>query len=253
MDHSLQFADYLFKTEQFDLASEEYERIVFLKPDNQQNKIKLIQSYRFSKKYDLALKKIEYFFGEKPTNIPVDFAEEYVKLLLITNKNEDAYNFLEINNSINPQKRQNYQLSSLLLQKKWDKAFVYALKNPVINNDKNNAELHLLAFKTKEVKYKKPFNAALFSALIPGSGKIYTKRWKDAVISFLFVGLNSWQSYRGFNKNGSESVYGWVFAGFASGFYVGNIYGSYKSAKKYNKEIDDEIYFKTAELTVNSF
>jgi len=252
LDHSLQFADYLIKTKQYDIAAEEYERIVFLSPNKPDFKLKLIKSYRFSKNYNLALNKIEYFYKDT-LNLPTNFATEYVKLLLITNKNDKAFNFLELNKTIPPVKKQNYQLSSLLLQKKWKDAYNYTLQNTVIKENVINSKLHSLVEKTKEIKYKKPLVAAAFSTIIPGSGKIYTKHWKDAIIAFLFVGVNSWQAYRGFEKRGIESAYGWVFASFATGFYIGNIYGSHKSAKKYNQKLDDEIYNEAAKFAFDNF
>jgi len=253
LEHSLQFADYLYKTNQYELAAQEYERIVFLSPDKQNFKLKLIKSYRLSKNYNLALNKLKYFYEDTLVNLPNNFANEYVKLLLITNKNEKAFNYLDQNKTINHRTKQNYQLSSLLLQKKWTDAYKYTLKNTVINDNEINKNLHSLVLKTRKIKYKKPFVAAVFSTIIPGSGKIYTKYWKDAFIAFLFVGVNSWQAYRGFDKRGVNSAYGWVFASFATGFYIGNVFGSYKSAKKYNSKIDDEIYNEAAKFAFDNF
>ncbi|MEN8119594.1 MAG: hypothetical protein ABFS35_04580 [Bacteroidota bacterium] len=250
LNHSKQFADYLYKTGQFQLASEEFERIVFLDSTNQNLKLKLINSYRKAENYSLALNRINLFFGEQLFNLPADFAEEYVKLLMFTKQDSLAYLYLSLNKTLIPSTRQNYQLGSLLLQKKWGESFQYAMKYPV-SSDKKNADLHLLAFEAKQLKYKKPGVAALMSFVIPGSGKAYTRNWKDAAISFIFVSVNAWQSYRGFNKYGTESVYGWVFAGLASGFYIGNIYGSAKSAKKYNKKIDDELYHKVRHIVLD--
>jgi hypothetical protein len=75
------------------------------------------------------------------------------------------------------------------------------------------------------------------STFIPGSGKIYTKNWQDGLIALLFVASNAWQAYRGFSKDGVKSTYGWVFGSIGAGFWLGNIYGSYKSAQKFNKQI----------------
>jgi len=250
LNHSKQFADYLYKTGQFKFASEEFERIVFLDSKNLTFKLKLINSYRKAEDYYPALNRFNLFFGNSLFELPAEFAEEYVKLLMLTKQDSLAYNYLSLNKTLNPDARQNYQLASLLLQKKWDESFQYAMKYPV-NSDKKNADLHLLAFEAKQLKYKNPGVAALMSAVVPGSGKAYTKNWKDAVISFIFVSVNAWQAYRGFNKYGNKSVYGWVFAGLASGFYIGNIYGSAKSAKKYNKKIDDEFYHKATHIVLD--
>lgn len=248
LNHSKQFADFLYKTGQYQLASEEYERIVFLDSTDSNLILKLIKSYRKANNYQQALSKFDILFHKQLVDLQVDFAEEYVKLLIYTKQDSLAYSYLSLNKTLNPTTRQNYQLASLLLQKKWDDSFRYAMKYPLADNTKN-ASLHLLAVEAKQLKYKKPAVAGLMSAILPGAGKAYTKNWKDAAISFIFVGVNAWQAYRGFNKYGSQSAYGWVFAGLATGFYFGNIYGSVKSAKKYNKKIDDELYHK-AEHTI---
>jgi hypothetical protein len=251
-EHTLKFADYLFRTRQFELASEEYERLVFFDSLNYNSKLKLIKSYRFSNNYKVALEKFDCFFKDSLNKLRVDFAEEYLKNLILDKKNQQAYSYLDKNISLEQGFRQTYQLGSLLLERKWDTAFHYALKHPV-TSIKKNADLHVVAFQSKQAKYKKPFGAAVFSAIIPGTGKMYTKNWKDGFISLMFVGVNTWQAYRGFNKSGKSSVYGWVFTGFATSFYIGNVFGSYKSAKKYNKKLDDEIYNKAWHLVVDDF
>ena len=89
------------------------------------------------------------------------------------------------------------------------------------------------------------------SAIIPGSGKFYTGRWRDGAVAFLFVSLNTWQAYRAFNKNGINSIYGWIFGTISLTFYSANIYGSYKSALNFNKKILNNLHEKTL-LIINS-
>jgi len=250
--HTQKFADYLFKTNQFVLASEEYERLVFYDSLNDNAKLRLIQSYRFSGNYKTALTKFDYFFKDSISNIRIDFAEEFVKNLILEKENHRAFAFLEKNISLEAGVKQTYQLGTLLLDRKWDTAFHYALKNPVTQS-KKNADLHVIAFRSKQINYKRPFAAAFFSTIIPGTGKMYTKNWKDGFLSLMFVGVNAWQAYRGFNKSGESSVYGWVFAGFATSFYIGNIFGSFKSAKKYNKKLNDGLYNEAWHIMVNDF
>ena len=95
-------------------------------------------------------------------------------------------------------------------------------------------------------KFKNPFIAGSFSALIPGTGKFYTGNWGDGVFSMLFIAGNVWQAYRGFNEHGIKSGYGWAFASLSASFYVGNIFGAVKAAKRYNKtrknDIDNQIF-----------
>ena len=82
--------------------------------------------------------------------------------------------------------------------------------------------------------HKSPLLAASLSAVIPGAGKAYTKDWADGVVSLVFVGLNTWQAWRRFDREGANTVWGYVHGGFALGFYVGNIYGSHKAARMFN-------------------
>ena len=251
-EHTLKFADYLFKTQQFILASEEYERAVYYDSTNNKALLKLLQSYRYSEKFDIAKQRFNYFFGDSLYHIRTDFAEEYVKHMILRHKYKETNLYLNKNTTIPDGEKETYQLGSILLQKNWDKAFNFALKHPV-TTEKKNADLHVIAFNSKQMKYKKPFVAALFSTIIPGTGKMYTKNWKDGIISLILVGVNAWQAYRGFDQYGESSVYGWVFAGISTSFYLGNIFGSHKSAKKYNKRLDDEVYHNTWHLMVDDF
>jgi hypothetical protein len=75
--------------------------------------------------------------------------------------------------------------------------------------------------------------AVVLSALVPGSGKIYTGAWKDGLTSFLFVAANVWSSYRGFSTG--RPGYGYTFAAIGAGFYWGNIYGTRQWARHMNR------------------
>ena len=60
--NSLKYADYLYKTNQFNLAAVEFERIVFLEPKDTLSKLKLIRSYRYLTEYKTAIDRIEKYF-----------------------------------------------------------------------------------------------------------------------------------------------------------------------------------------------
>jgi len=102
-------------------------------------------------------------------------------------------------------------------------------------------------------KYKNPFIASLMSTVLPGSGKDYSKRWGDAFVSFLFVGTNSFASYRAFKKKGINSVNGWIFGSLAVSFYSANIWGSAKAAKNYNTRIKEKFQVDAENIIYNSF
>ena len=126
-------------------------------------------------------------------------------------------------------------LSLLMLDEDWNSANAFYKKTS--SSDPYFNELGVLLLEREKLQKKSPYLAAGMSTIIPGSGKIYTKNWQDGLVALLFVASNAWQAYRGFSKDGIKSTYGWVFGSIGAGFWLGNIYGSYKSAKKFNNHI----------------
>ncbi len=251
LEHSLKFANYLFASQQYELSAEEYEHVVFLDSSNNLAILRLLQAYRLSNKSNIAEQRFNSIFADNIYSAQLDISKEHVKNLIINKKFADTYNYIDKNPQFNSSYKETHHLACLLLQKKKDLAFEFAQKHPT-NNSKINEDLHLLAVRYKHFRHKKPYFAAFMSAIIPGAGKAYSKNWKDGIISFLFVGLNSWQAYRGFKKYGNKSAYGWVFLGLATSFYLSNIFGSHKAAKKYNHKFNDEVYKKTWDIIVDN-
>lgn len=74
-------------------------------------------------------------------------------------------------------------------------------------------------------------------AIVPGAGYLYSGRYQDALIAFLFnVGMMI-AAYESFD-NDNEAL-GVIIAGVELGFYAGNIYGSISAAHKYNRNLSD--------------
>ena len=241
--NSKKFADYLYKSGQYILAIDEYERIVFLNSEDANSKINLLKSYRFSGKYISGLKKLKVWYSDN--KLPVALRKEKFHLLIMLDSIEKAKILLPsiIDNSLDADA---YRLGLVLLERDWKKAKSYSSK--IDTEEGLNKKFYSILSMRLEQGRKSPFVAGALSTLIPGMGKVYTKRYADAVMALLFVGGNAWQSYRGFSQHGATSVYGWVFGGLAASFYIGNIYGAVKSAKRFNKERDDDAYQKAKYL-----
>ena len=177
--------------------------------------------------------------------MPKILATEFVKLQLLTDSLSVAENFLQLNRSLSPEDKVVYQSCDLLLSGDYTKASLLAKESKVKNPTFPSGILNLTD-KASKIKFKSPFLAGGFSAIIPGTGKFYTKNWADGFFSMLFVAGNAWQSYRGFKEHGIKSGYGWVFASLSASFYIGNIFGAVKAAKRYNKikrnEIDNQVF-----------
>jgi hypothetical protein len=172
-------------------------------------------------------------------------AAEFVKLQMLTDSLSIAEKFLQQNSRLSPEDRLVYQSFNLLLRGDYTKASLFAKESKGRNPAFPSGILNLTD-KASKLKFKSPFLAGGFSAIIPGTGKFYTKNWADGFFSMLFVAGNAWQSYRGFKEHGIKSGFGWAFAGLSASFYVGNIFGAVKAAKRYNKnkrnEIDNQVF-----------
>jgi hypothetical protein len=85
----------------------------------------------------------------------------------------------------------------------------------------------------KNISNKSPFLAGALSAVIPGSGYLYSKQYATALTSFLINGLLIWAVRDAI----LEEQYGIASAAtvFGFGWYIGNIEGSVKAAIKQNE------------------
>ncbi|MCL6099273.1 MAG: hypothetical protein M1391_11935 [Bacteroidetes bacterium] len=90
-------------------------------------------------------------------------------------------------------------------------------------------------YQKKNPKHKNPVTAAIFSAIIPGSGKIYTGEIGDGITAFITTALSAYLAYSNFKAD--HNFRGWLFTGLTAFFYSGNVYGSAASAQIYNARI----------------
>lgn len=221
------FARFLFMSNQYNYAAEEYERLTFLFPENEEYQIGLLKSYRFARQYDKGILTYQSLVSKKLTT-GIKVQQEYIKLNLLEGNTLNLTNMLgqlDTESSF----RNNLDLTIRLISYP-----EHSLTLEGIDVNLVDAGLLSLYNESASIKHKSPFLAGTFSTLIPGMGKVYSGRWKDGLIAFLFVGATGFQAYRGFDKKGVKSVYGWIMGSISVGFYIGNIYGSVRTAKIYN-------------------
>lgn len=94
----------------------------------------------------------------------------------------------------------------------------------------------------KDPPYKNPLVAGILSALVPGSGKIYTGQISEGLTALVLNGLFAFLSYNSFKND--HNIRGYIFAGAGIFFYAGNVYGSAISANRYNQKAEQE-YFES--------
>lgn len=83
---------------------------------------------------------------------------------------------------------------------------------------------------------RNPFLAGILSAILPGSGKVYTGKYLDGLFAFLSTGVFAFLAFDNFEAG--HDTRAWVFTGLASAFYAGNIYGSAASANEFNVNVN---------------
>lgn len=248
LDKSKEFASYLFKSGQYELAAVEYERLLFMEKNNDSLKIALVDSYFHNGELDKAVKRTESLYPSL-NDFSNPMAELYLQMLILGKKFE-RFDQNSEKLPVDQQKRNIYDLHREVMAGNWK---TVEAKIPQLSNSDHPSisGLSRLSKQTDSFKPKKPWVAVLMSAVLPGSGKVYTGNYKDGIFSFLVVAGTAFQSYRGFNKDGASSTVGWVFAGLSTGFYAGNLYGSGKSAQVYNQNYWLEIE-KDAEAIIRA-
>ncbi len=249
-NHSLKFARYLHSTRQYSFAAHEYERINFLWPNDSNVVLELVQTYRLNhqcEKFETAGKLLS--LDNRLYTNPV-YTKEYLRYALQCKINEPE--FSELSSLLPPEDEAFYTLSHFLIHRKYNDAFLFNRTHSDLLKSAHH-ELMDLTGRFEDQKYKKPGIALLLSSIVPGSGKAYTGRWGDALISFLFVTTNAYASYRAFNKKGVKSANGWIFGGIAISFYSANLFGSFKAARQHNETLQSTYQQNAENIIYHSF
>lgn len=247
-DNTLKFARFLRSSGQYGFSIEEYERLNYMKPGDSVASIEFIQTCRTAGQCE---KLNSFFTGYKKTNLlnkKDEFATEYLRASLYCKTIPEDY--FQVSSLFGKEEKAFYELSSYWVSRNYRGATKYCIDNAG-NLMHKSPDLYQLTIALNGEKKKSPALAGLMSAIVPGSGKAYSGRWGDALVSLLFVGTNAFISYRGFHKKGIKSFNGWFFGGVAFSFYSAGIWGSAKAAKNYNQLIKDN-YQKNAEGIIYS-
>ena len=236
----LAFADFLFCQKDYLRAATEYENYL-TKNNNDTIKFKIALSFLNMGRHIEAENK----FSELLNNPKLAALSKFEIAKSIFQRkdfsylrnyyNESEENGIQVNGEI----KSLYYYSLLYQQQKLPP------EKDFINIFPNSVQLPLKEFylKKENLPNRSPFIAGVLSAIIPGTGKIYTGEYSDGITAVILTGLLTFLSYDNFDHN--HNFRGWLWGGFAALFYAGNIYGSAVSAQIYNAKVNFEF---TAEL-----
>jgi hypothetical protein len=241
-EKSLEFANYLHQTGEYELAATEYKRLFFADKTNELVNTRLLDCFWNTTNYEKIIFYSRMMDSSQVMN-NLKLRTYYLKSGFLVNPSAitmQSYNTLQISTS----EKTYYTLSSKLLNKQWDAAKSYRSSC----SDQLLQTYSPVFAQIEQTQFKKQWLAMSMSAVIPGSGKAYAGYWKDGLMSLVIIGVSAWQASRGFEQDGVKSAYGWIYAGVGMGFYLGNLYGTAKALNKKNNYLNDAIYHKTEHI-----
>lgn len=248
--HTLQYANYLYRQGNYQLAIPEFERLVYFNPNRQGYKLQLLETYFRVQAYE----EIEASVNRWSTDeVSYPFSLYYLKVQFREGDFEEASRVLSPKSGFRfpENKLRAYQLVSYGLAGRWSDAADLCPASTDENQPASFREYCNIINEADQFREKKPWVAAGMSAVVPGLGKVYTRDYVDALVNFLFIGVTAFQAYRGFSSESISDLQGWIYGGVALSFYLGNVYGSWKAADQYNyrfyeskKESLDHTFFR---------
>ncbi len=232
----VKFAKYLMVNKEYHFASDEYYRLTYLYPENQSYFSGWLNASRHSNRLEQIQQRLKV-----TQNTPPRWQLEYT-LACIKARNLGLARIVLDEGKLTKIP----EISTTATKVDFGLKLLDIHPNR-IDYTVDDAYLTSLKSTYDDQKYKSPFLAGVLSGIIPGTGRVYAKDYINGLMSLLFVASTSYQAIARFNKRGSKSVGGWIYAGIGTGFYLGNIYGSVRSAKQHNRKLKS----KLDEQTIN--
>lgn len=188
--------------------------------------------------------------NEALQNIPTDFYRYDAALMMqIVNSGylKDFGSMINTGLLISDPKNNNYKnfalASSYLLSGDFDAYNTYKLEidtNSYLISP-NFKRIDILASLKQNLKQKSPLLAGVYSAFIPGLGKVYAGDYGSGISAFFTNAALGAMLYENYRKDGIKDVKTILFASLFSVFYVGNIWGSVVNVRVHNQVLIDGI------------
>ena len=245
--HSREYAQHLMQSFGYQQAAAEWERVLFLSPNDSIARLNLIKSLRLADQPAAAWKKLNQWYPSAP--LTRQFSIEAAQITLMQSDFTALDSVIKRSPGLAEAEKSTLRLGGWLMEGKWINQSPKTRK-PTFTVASMEPRLLDTYSKAMDVHRKSPAAAVALSLVIPGMGKIYSHDWKDGLMSLLFVATSAYQCYRGFSKNGTGSITGWVFGGLAVGFYTANLFGSWKSANLYNSNQTDRIRHEAESILI---
>lgn len=243
------FANFLYEQGDYLRAAGEYQRYLFYQPqESEQIRYKIALCYRFAGDMEQAVHNFQILLRTHPEGRFTSQAYYQIgATYFLQGQFAQSARFLHETLPRIMDTRQHAEAEQLiglsyLMQKQWSEAgavFKTLQGSEAASVSQKATVYHSYAKNGADLPTRSPFLAGTLSAIVPGTGRLYTGRFSDAFTSLFIVGLAGWQAYDGFQRDGLSSAKGWTLGTLCGIFYVGNVYGSVLSARVYNRRVAD--------------
>ncbi len=250
LDSQLQMGlgDYFFQEGDYYRAITEYKRFLFFFPQNVRTVEaywKIARSYFHGKKWDEALSASNDLIKKFPFS---PYEAEALLLSGLCFKEKKYYSQArlffqrakeEATDDTLADEAQWQIAATYLKEEKWQEASAeYKKIDPQSKLYPQSDHMAQGLDRIQEIPQKSPATAGILAALLPGSGHLYTERYRDAAVAFLLNGVFIWGMVEAFEQK--NYVVGGILTFFELGWYSGNIYSAVSSAHKYNQRKKQE-------------
>jgi tetratricopeptide (TPR) repeat protein len=244
------FADWLFMQEEYERAAGEYYRVLFDAPPAEQDGLLFTIGTCYVKagEYRKALLVFERIIEVYPQSSRLEdayYQAAYCSYKLGEYRAAfDQIHRLTLANGALPPRFLLLTGAGSLLSDDWDGAGLLLstyLLNPDVPHKHEVSALLDLADEASRPEERSGPAAGLFSALLPGVGKMYAGNWGDGLVSLLLCGFLGGMAAYHFVNDGVGSAPAWIYAVLGGVFYAGNIYGSVVAAEQYNERRRDSL------------
>jgi tetratricopeptide (TPR) repeat protein len=245
-DRQFEFAGTLFKQERYKTSITEFQRFLFLFPNDKRifkAYYQMGMAYQMQKQYVFAIEqyhKITPNGPEKKIRIQAVFAlsECYQAKRNHLMAKSVLESLLQEIKQTKTQDKIHYRLAWLDIKtNQFDNAITHL--NAINGVSIYPIEAIKETIQAKNLPRKNPYLAGILS-IIPGLGQIYCERYNDAALSFIVNGIIGWAAWESFDQQ--KPALGTLISFFGMGFYSGNIYGAINSAHKYNRQTEKQWY-----------
>jgi len=238
----LEFADYLFSQQEYFRAIGEYERFIFLYPDDFQAPnaaLRIVQCYFRGKRWQQAVEAADSFLRRYPKS-SLEWEARFLKARSFAElgkgeKARDEYRAVIADRPGRSLEAEAWYLIGLSYAKegRWLEADE-ALRQVESGDSLYGAakEVQQIMAEESRAKRKDPSLAGFLAVILPGAGHFYCERPRDGTLALVFTGAFAFATYEAFNQ-GHEGV-GVGLAVVTAAFYGGNIYSAVNVAHKYN-------------------